>query len=115
MMHVMLLRLRSGVVVKYTMNTASVQEVCMDNHAVVTTGHQLIEHLERLIDEDGGITQLSKKTGLARTHLYRIVAGKGNPQLSTLLTILDAIGLEIHVVRKGTRKGVPLVRGKGRC
>ncbi len=50
--------------------------------------------------EKGGITRLAKQTGLARGNLYRILSENGNPTLSTLLTILDALDLQLKISEK---------------
>jgi len=49
-----------------------------------------------------GLTQeaVSRASGIAAPNLSRIESGKGDFQVSTLLRILDAMGLEIEVVRR---------------
>lgn len=55
----------------------------------------------RDIAEAQGIAKLSKKTKLNRESMYRMLSGKGNPQLSSLTAILENIGLRLSVeVRK---------------
>ena len=52
----------------------------------------------RLITEArGGISRIAEMTGLNREALYRTLSKKGNPQLSSLLPILQATGLRIAV------------------
>ena len=47
------------------------------------------------------MAQLSKKARLNRVSLYRMLSGKGNPQLSSLAMVLENIGLRLAVeVRK---------------
>ena len=42
-----------------------------------------------------GMSAISKKTGLNRENIYRIVSTKGNPQIKSILALLDAIGLTL--------------------
>ena len=52
----------------------------------------------RLIAEArGGIAKIAEMTGLNREALYRTLSKRGNPQLSSLLPILQATGLKIAV------------------
>ena len=48
----------------------------------------------------GGITALSRDVDLNRQSLYRTLSEDGNPRLSTLVKILDALGLRIAVTVK---------------
>lgn len=51
----------------------------------------------RNVAEAYGITDLAATTALNRESLYRTLSAKGNPRLSTLGTLLDAIGLRMTV------------------
>ena len=51
----------------------------------------------RDIAEAKGMAQLSKKAHLNRESLYRMLSGKGNPQLSSLASILKTAGLRLAV------------------
>lgn len=51
----------------------------------------------RDIADAKGMAQLSKKTHLNRVSLYRMLSGKGNPQFSSLTTILKTVGLRLAV------------------
>lgn len=44
--------------------------------------------------------RISKKTKLGRESLYKAVSKKGNPKLSTLASILEAMGLKISIEPK---------------
>jgi probable addiction module antidote protein len=46
------------------------------------------------------MTQLSNTTGLGRESLYKTLSEEGNPTIKTLLLLLDAMGLQLAVVRK---------------
>ena len=51
----------------------------------------------RDITEARGFTQMAQNTLLNRENLYRMLSSKGNPQLSSLTTLLDSIGLRLSV------------------
>lgn len=42
-----------------------------------------------------GMTQLARDTGLAREALYRSLSPEGNPNLSTLLKVTRALGVQL--------------------
>lgn len=41
--------------------------------------------------------QLARDTGLTREGLYKALGEQGNPSLSTVLKVLHALGLRIHI------------------
>lgn len=43
------------------------------------------------------VQKLSNKTGLARTHLYRIFSKKGNPRLRTIERICKSLHVELTI------------------
>lgn len=51
----------------------------------------------------GGIVNLAIKTKLNRPHLYKMLSKQGNPEIETLFSILDSLGLRLAVLPK-TRK-----------
>lgn len=44
-----------------------------------------------------GMTELSKETGITRQQLYRALGPEGNPTLETMLKVLPALGLRMHI------------------
>lgn len=44
-----------------------------------------------------GMSEVAKATGLGRESLYKSLSVNGNPQLSTVLDVAKALGLEFHV------------------
>ncbi|KZD04917.1 addiction module antidote protein [Oceanibaculum pacificum] len=42
-----------------------------------------------------GMTQIAKDTGLARESLYRALSADGNPEFSTVLKVLKAMGIRL--------------------
>ncbi|GGF95930.1 MULTISPECIES: addiction module antidote protein [Cysteiniphilum] len=53
--------------------------------------------LKNIVEAQGGVGSLSKKTGLDRAHLYRVLSSKGNPRFITLGNILKALGFKLSV------------------
>jgi probable addiction module antidote protein len=54
-------------------------------------------HLRDLAEAWGGMGKLAGETHLAREALYRMLSENGNPQLSSLDKILQALGLRLAV------------------
>ncbi|AWN50702.1 addiction module antidote protein [Methylobacterium sp. 17Sr1-1] len=44
-----------------------------------------------------GMAQVARETGLSRETLYRTLSDKGNPQLTTLMAMLKALGLKLTI------------------
>jgi probable addiction module antidote protein len=44
-----------------------------------------------------GMTELAKQAGMSRESLYRALSKDGNPQLSTVMKVLDALGYKLDV------------------
>jgi probable addiction module antidote protein len=53
-----------------------------------------------------GLTSLAHETKLNRENLYRILSSRGNPRISSLFAILDALGLRLSVNLKPARKRI---------
>lgn len=43
-----------------------------------------------------GMTQLARDTGLAREGLYKALSAEGNPEFSTVMKVIKALGLKLH-------------------
>jgi len=54
--------------------------------------------LRNVIDANGGIGEISKKSQISRQHLYKVLKENGNPTLSTLNIILSSIGLSLDFI-----------------
>ncbi|OGB96772.1 putative addiction module antidote protein [candidate division TM6 bacterium RIFCSPHIGHO2_12_FULL_36_22] len=57
----------------------------------------LLFAFKNVIEAQGGITQLAKKSGLGRESLYKTLSHKGNPKLSTLTTLINAMGFDLKI------------------
>jgi probable addiction module antidote protein len=53
--------------------------------------------IRNVIDALGGMTQISRHSGLNRENLYRVLSEKGNPELNSLEKLLKALGLRLSV------------------
>lgn len=54
--------------------------------------------LKNVLEAQGGdMSSLAKKTKLNRENLYRIISKKGNPKLSSVVSVLNALGLQLAV------------------
>ena len=47
-----------------------------------------------------GMTAVAEKSGMARQAMYRALSETGNPELSSLKAVLDAMGLKLAVEQK---------------
>lgn len=44
-----------------------------------------------------GMTQVARDTGLGRESLYKALGSQGNPELATIIKVMKALGLKLHV------------------
>ena len=44
-----------------------------------------------------GMSQLARDTGMARESLYKALSAEGNPEFSTIMKVIRALGLRLHV------------------
>ena len=56
---------------------------------------------------EGGLSWLARKTGHPRQSLHKALGKRGNPSLSTLLPVLEALGLRLRVERASPRAAEP--------
>ncbi|HVT19537.1 MAG TPA: addiction module antidote protein [Thermoanaerobaculia bacterium] len=45
-----------------------------------------------------GMTRVARKAGLGRESLYKALSPNGNPELATVLRVVEALGLKLHAV-----------------
>ncbi|MBI5368874.1 MAG: putative addiction module antidote protein [Planctomycetes bacterium] len=48
-----------------------------------------------------GMTTVAREAGLGRESLYKALSFDGNPELSTVLRVVRALGMRLHAVRAG--------------
>jgi probable addiction module antidote protein len=44
-----------------------------------------------------GMSQIARDAGLGRESLYKSLSSSGNPELATVLRVISALGLQLHV------------------
>jgi len=54
------------------------------------------------VAEAWGFSHLADLTGLDRAGIYRMLSAQGNPRLTSLHTLLDAMGLRMAIVKKSS-------------
>lgn len=54
----------------------------------------------RQVAKAHGMTTIAKKSGMARQAMYRALSESGNPELSSLKALLNAMGLQLAVEQK---------------
>ena len=64
----------------------------------------LLIALRRLAEARGGLAKTAKAAGIERESLYRALSVQGNPRLSTLLAVTNALGFTLTV--QGNHVGV---------
>lgn len=45
-----------------------------------------------------GMSQLSRDSGISRATLYRVLSINGDPSLSIILKVAEALGIKVHIV-----------------
>ncbi|EAY56131.1 MAG: probable transcriptional regulator [Leptospirillum rubarum] len=50
-----------------------------------------------------GMTQIARETGLGRESLYKALSAEGNPEFATVLKVLRALGIRLHVTASDVR------------
>jgi hypothetical protein len=55
------------------------------------------------------ISDIAKKAGIERSSLYRAFAGSPtHPKFKTVLSVLDAMGFQLHVTARGGERATPV-------
>jgi probable addiction module antidote protein len=85
-----------------------------DSAEHLKTEKDMALYLEAMIEESGGdpaaiavalgniarakgMTEIARKTGLARENLYKALSPEGNPEFATVLKVAKALGLKLHI------------------
>ncbi len=70
--------------------------------------HEVLDALRLLAKASGGIGRIAERSGLHRTHLYRVLSPAGNPEMSTIGAVLKTLGLRLAILpEEPTRRGGP--------
>jgi probable addiction module antidote protein len=78
---------------------SSVDEIAAYLNAAIETGDEgvLLAALGNVVKAGQGMIALSRASGLSRESLYRALSEDGNPRLSSLLAVLNTMGLRLSV------------------
>ena len=85
-----------------------------DTAEYLKTNEDMAQYLEACFEEAGddavfiakalgniararGMSQLARDTGLAREGLYKALSENGNPEFATVMKVIKALGLKLHV------------------
>ena len=63
--------------------------------ALQTKDPAQIAHALGTLARAKGMREVAKKTGLSREGLYKILSAKGNPEIATILRILQVLGVDL--------------------
>jgi len=76
------------------------------------TGEDITAYLEAVLDDGDpalvsaalgdiararGMTEIAREAGLGRESLYKALSPEGNPEFATVMKVLRALGLSLHV------------------
>lgn len=50
-----------------------------------------------------GMTQVARDAGVGRESLYKALSPDGNPEFATVMKVVTALGLQLHVVPAASR------------
>lgn len=67
------------------------------SEALDTTDPAFIADALGVVARARGMSQIVRDSGLSRESLYRALSAEGNPELSTLLRVMGALGLRLSV------------------
>jgi len=57
----------------------------------------LLIALKNIAQAQGGISELAERSGLGRESLYKTLSKRGNPKLTTLTALVNAMGFDLKV------------------
>ena len=66
--------------------------------------HVFLLALRDIAEAQGGMSWLADQSDLNREGLYRTLSLKGNPRLFNLISVLNAVGLELSVQPKPRKR-----------
>jgi probable addiction module antidote protein len=67
------------------------------DEAIETGDPAFIADALGVVARSRGMSKVARETGLSRESLYRALSRDGNPELSTLLRVMRALGLRLAV------------------
>jgi probable addiction module antidote protein len=76
---------------------ATYLSVALDQYEEDANREAFLLALRTVVEAQGGISEVARRTGLNRQHLYRAFSGKGNPTWSTMDSVLGALGFRFAI------------------
>jgi len=70
------------------------------NESIKKGSSDFILMLREIADQQGGITKLSKKSGIPRVSLYTMLSGKNKTTTKPIFNIMAALGYGFKIVEK---------------
>jgi len=82
-----------------------------DSAEYLQTDEDIAAYLDAVLEEDDpalvtyalgviarakGMSQIAREAGLSRESLYKSLSAEGNPEFSTVLKVIKALGLRLH-------------------
>ncbi len=77
------------------------------DEAMATSDARFIAKSLGVVARARGMTQMAQETGLSRESLYRALSDDGNPEFSTLLAVVSALGLQLSITPKQVIAAAP--------
>ncbi len=89
-----------------------------DSADYLNSDEAILAYLEEALDTDDpafiaqalgtvararGMTQVAKDAGLSRESLYKALSADGNPEFSTVIRVMKALGLKLSVANAAPR------------
>ncbi len=91
-----------------------IKTIPWDSAEYLKTEEDMALYLEAMIEESNGdpasiavalgniarakgMSEIARKTGLGRESLYKALSPEGNPEFATVLKVIRALGLKLHV------------------
>jgi probable addiction module antidote protein len=63
--------------------------------ALASSDAAIVAHALGVVARARGMSRIARETGFSRESLYRALSADGNPELATVLRIMEAIGLRL--------------------
>lgn len=67
------------------------------NEALEDEDHRVFLLALKDVAKSIGVSKIAKKTGLNREHIYKMLSEKGDPQISSLVALLKAVGIRFTI------------------
>jgi probable addiction module antidote protein len=67
------------------------------NEAIIENDSELLLYVLGAIARSEGMSKLARRVGVARESLYKSLSPEGNPSFTTVLSVMQNLGLELRV------------------